>query len=272
MHRSVKCVKWRAFTLIELLVVIAIIAILAAILFPVFAQAKVTAKGMVCLSNMRQIGYAMQMYVQDNDNTWFPASMYQPMPGFRPQQIWIGYDNANTSYVDGGFWGHVYEPAKNPPRPGAVDMYIKNHDVKRCPMMPQRWQMAWALNWWNPGFWSPYYSRNPNASGKEYGPAAKTFDYGPNGIYVNTGARESEMDEPAQTIIAWEHLARVPMCNFLQVYDWFDSPPLSQPLKDHFHFLHRETANAIWGDTRAKRLTYGALKRPMFSTRKDIYP
>ena len=59
----------RGFTLIELLVVIAIIAILAAILFPVFAQARAKARGIACLSNVKQIGTAMMMYVQDYDET-----------------------------------------------------------------------------------------------------------------------------------------------------------------------------------------------------------
>lgn len=58
----------RAFTLIELLVVIAIIAILAAILFPVFAQAKEAAKKAACLSNMKQIGLAFNMYISDEDD------------------------------------------------------------------------------------------------------------------------------------------------------------------------------------------------------------
>ncbi|HEY0867235.1 MAG TPA: prepilin-type N-terminal cleavage/methylation domain-containing protein [Fimbriimonas sp.] len=58
----------RAFTLIELLVVIAIIAILAAILFPVFAQAKKSAKGAAALSNLKQIGTAMHMYASDYDD------------------------------------------------------------------------------------------------------------------------------------------------------------------------------------------------------------
>ncbi len=59
--------KGKGFTLIELLVVIAIIAILAAILFPVFAQAKEAAKQTTCLSNQRQLALAWTMYAQDND-------------------------------------------------------------------------------------------------------------------------------------------------------------------------------------------------------------
>jgi len=62
--------KCGAFTLIELLVVIAIIALLAAILFPAFAQAREQARTTVCTSNLRQIGIAVRMYVQDFDETF----------------------------------------------------------------------------------------------------------------------------------------------------------------------------------------------------------
>lgn len=65
----------RAFTLIELLVVIAIIAILAAILFPVFAQAREAARKTQCLSNTKQFGTAVMMYVQDYDEL-YPLSLY----------------------------------------------------------------------------------------------------------------------------------------------------------------------------------------------------
>jgi prepilin-type N-terminal cleavage/methylation domain-containing protein/prepilin-type processing-associated H-X9-DG protein len=69
-----------AFTLIELLVVIAIIAILAAILFPVFAQAREKARQITCVSNEKQMGLALMQYVQDNDE-YLPMSQFQDSTG-----------------------------------------------------------------------------------------------------------------------------------------------------------------------------------------------
>jgi prepilin-type N-terminal cleavage/methylation domain-containing protein/prepilin-type processing-associated H-X9-DG protein len=79
--------KTTGFTLIELLVVIAIIAILAAILFPVFAQAREKARQTTCLTNTRQMGLAMSMYVQDNDG--YP--MHSSPSAQRPRTRWPDY-------------------------------------------------------------------------------------------------------------------------------------------------------------------------------------
>ena len=87
----------RGFTLIELLVVIAIIAILAAILFPVFAQAKAAAKKTADASNMRQIATAMLMYAGDNDGGT-PGSMHTASGNV--QRAWIYNLTPYTSKVD----------------------------------------------------------------------------------------------------------------------------------------------------------------------------
>jgi prepilin-type N-terminal cleavage/methylation domain-containing protein/prepilin-type processing-associated H-X9-DG protein len=99
----------KGFTLIELLVVIAIIAILAAILFPVFAQARAKAKQTSCLSNMKQIGLGLMMYAEDYDQT-LPSSYY--------------YLNGATS--DNGYmhWSGMIMP------------YVKNEKIFVCPENP----------------------------------------------------------------------------------------------------------------------------------------
>lgn len=82
--------KKRAFTLIELLVVIAIIAILAAILFPVFARARENARRSSCLSNLKQIGIATMMYTQDYDESYPYALTLIPTGANTPGGTWFG--------------------------------------------------------------------------------------------------------------------------------------------------------------------------------------
>src|SRR5688572_13045481 len=75
MKPTTRVKPWRGFTLIELLVVIAIIAILAAILFPVFAQARDKARQATCISNLKQVGLAFQSYATDYDEMLGPIAI-----------------------------------------------------------------------------------------------------------------------------------------------------------------------------------------------------
>ena len=99
--------KRRGFTLIELLVVIAIIAILAAILFPVFAKAREKARQASCLSNVKQLMLAFQQYKQDYDERW-------------PLQFW---DGSAWQPAASGYWG------------GEIMPYCKNTQIFLCPSM-----------------------------------------------------------------------------------------------------------------------------------------
>ncbi|MBC8065380.1 MAG: prepilin-type N-terminal cleavage/methylation domain-containing protein [Chlorobia bacterium] len=125
----------RAFTLIELLVVIAIIAILAAILFPVFAQAKLAAKKAAGLSQAKQIGTSMHIYLADYDDVFFkyrfngPAGSnlntdYQKMLASNPAQANIVF-GANSRDV-------IF--AKQ-----LLDPYIKNNDIWKAPTQVNAW-------------------------------------------------------------------------------------------------------------------------------------
>ncbi len=105
------------FTLIELLVVIAIIAILAAILFPVFAQAREKARSISCLSNLKQSATATLMYVQDYDET-FPMSLYVDM----------------SQLCTASFYNEILP-------------YQKNGDIMRCPSKPQA--VDFVVGWGN---------------------------------------------------------------------------------------------------------------------------
>jgi prepilin-type N-terminal cleavage/methylation domain-containing protein/prepilin-type processing-associated H-X9-DG protein len=100
--------KKQAFTLIELLVVIAIIAILAAILFPVFAQAREAARKTSCLSNLKQMGLAMLMYTQDYD-----------------EKMVLWEQGSGNVFFDSQGFATSYDRLLQP--------YVKNNNISGCP-------------------------------------------------------------------------------------------------------------------------------------------
>jgi len=184
--------RW-GFTLIELLVVIAIIAILAAILFPVFAQAREKARATSCLSNLKQITLGMLMYMQDNDEAMCGERM-------------------------GGGTGCVFPP---PPRPNsgivwtwrfAVMPYIKSGALGNnqgggtlwsCPTMPPTWAEYKEVD------------DDPTAS---YGIPEDTFwgCYGDAGVHTYAMAT---IDKPAQMILNGETRWSAPPINS-QFLNW----------------------------------------------------
>lgn len=125
----------KGFTLIELLVVIAIIAILAAILFPVFIEAKNRAQMTKCLSNLKQLSFAWNAYLSDNDGGCPYIWPIDGAPGFNfvpGRKCWAGMvpdPNGGKYFVD--------------PRASSLYPYIKNTQIFLCPMDKGRYATGW---------------------------------------------------------------------------------------------------------------------------------
>jgi prepilin-type N-terminal cleavage/methylation domain-containing protein len=188
--------KKKAFTLIELLVVIAIIAILAAILFPVFAQAKTAAKKTQSLSNVKQIGTGIQMYLADNDDT-YPMSEY-------------GGGGSGAPHVQ---WYAVVYP------------YVKNGDQTTSGGVLQSWGKSGI-------FRSPSYPKQPKANptndteaqagGHSYGVHHAIFanNFENNGQIPNQVVNASGLESPASKIILMEKGANFADWGYPWFHDW----------------------------------------------------
>jgi prepilin-type N-terminal cleavage/methylation domain-containing protein/prepilin-type processing-associated H-X9-DG protein len=128
LHSAALASRKPGFTLIELLVVIAIIALLAAILFPVFGRARENARRASCMSNMKQIGLAVQQYTQDYDENMLPV------------RVSAGYFGAGNPATNQYFhWGHLLLP------------YTKSEQIYVCPSNNQKRQ-GYTFNHYAGGF------------------------------------------------------------------------------------------------------------------------
>src|SRR5574340_1105630 len=142
----------RGSTLIELLVVIALIAILASMLFPVFARARESARKIQCLSNVKNIAMAVQMYLSDYDRFWSKG-------------IDAGLADYMSSAGDAGPGGNGDDPGTNckyawesnpyEQVPIVLEEYTKNRDIWRCPSARISCGPIWILGaprgggaWW----------------------------------------------------------------------------------------------------------------------------
>ncbi len=163
-----------AFTLIELLVVIAIIAILAAILFPVFAQAREKARAISCLSNTKQLGLAEMMYIQDYDEDMTPAFVANPN----------GSDYLATKQCHPGSTFETWVSLLQP--------YVKNLNLFECPS-----QVG------DPPIWSGIYFNICNVQlWSDYGFNYQYLSPALNGNFVDrTGAPQASINSVASTIM-----------------------------------------------------------------------
>jgi prepilin-type N-terminal cleavage/methylation domain-containing protein/prepilin-type processing-associated H-X9-DG protein len=174
----------RGFTLIELLVVIAIIAILAAMLFPVFARARESARKIQCLSNVKNIALAVQMYLTD----------YDRMPPREHERSVIDYFQSGPG---GGSWDEcevgVIEHVNPYLRwPVILDEYVKNRDVWRCPSARIDQGARFILPYAN---WLGYLETTagqwgPDVDGQQMGPCLVSWPPGWGGTVTDSIAQQ----------------------------------------------------------------------------------
>jgi prepilin-type N-terminal cleavage/methylation domain-containing protein/prepilin-type processing-associated H-X9-DG protein len=251
--------KSSAFTLIELLVVIAIIAILAAILFPVFAQSRERARQTACASNMRQMGTAILMYAQDNDDTYVWPQECQAVVAslcINPTN-WITYSEGMTADSNG------FAPNKD----YLLKPYLKNSDIFICPSQRSRRDTTdssgkrylwtnYAMNKWDQASVSPSI---PTASIPKSHPRTTGTGRFRLEMVTPAGAPMSYVDDAAGTILVWEHVEASMLCD----------KPFSYLNYSHFEGHHTDGLNLLFCDGHVKKYKARQLTQDMFTYWKE---
>ena len=194
--------KTRAFTLIELLVVIAIIAVMAAILFPVFSQVRKSALNTQDMSNLRQIGLAAQIYTQDHDEHWVPVGSWND-PTVTP------YTNPNAPALGAEWngWGL------------RLLTYVKSRALFHSPWMPDK------ATWWTDGCATSngmaltntytmnwFLGRDNSCPGCD-GDPIDPYSHTPDGIPLTDPIQLSQIEAPANTMAFMLNQATSPYGN-----------------------------------------------------------
>lgn len=216
----------RGFTLIELLVVIAIIAILAAILFPVFARAREKARQASCLSNLKQLALAMLMYAQDYDETW-PVAYYWS-PGWTEEYAW----DFHIEYSGWSVAGYSL---------GLIGPYTKNEQLNACP-----------------SFKGMVSSSGRPYTGYAYNTSYIGYRHSAGGIDDLPPATMAEVGRPAETVLLCDSAyyttwpsPGIAGNNYLRA----PSDLMHAWIGPNVHFRHNGTANVAYCDGHAKAAT-----------------
>ncbi|MDX1932622.1 MAG: DUF1559 domain-containing protein [Capsulimonadales bacterium] len=238
-HASIRASYIAAFTLIELLVVIAIIAILAAILFPVFGQARENARQISCLSNGKQVGLAALMYAQDYDEVWpIVGSAQEPYTNLE------GVKNDKGEPYNG--WSLVMLP------------YIKSRGIFRCPSMAPTFSGGGVCTKFNGQPMTNTYAYNWFlGSDASYGFSATGVPSRGYGISLdgtkvwNTPRPFSEVAQPSN-VIAFFHSAGVPPYGFNWgcTYVTIETPDFLNKIR--MRVIHKEGDNVTFADGHTK--------------------
>ena len=215
----------KGFTLIELLVVIAIIAILAAILFPVFAQAREKARMTSCLSNLKQMGTAFIMYLDDYDETFPPYIQLNSSGQPIANNDWSTPGGWRDAYTAKGVGGRVYAWHDS------IFPYVKNLKMFKCPSRNDNYSYG--------------YSSEVSGSQRTIMGVGDVFDLPPATIGM--------IKQPSNLLVSGDYYSNSPMVPNFLIYG------SKQPITDYWYvmnYIHmgRNSSNYVFADGHAKNM------------------